>query len=94
MELQDKEKNEPVQGLGKQSTGGKDKAGLPAGRIRPSTLFYPAQHLVSTPGSGPSSLPLVKEQLHLYSPKITFSLLKATARLMWPLVKMSLTPLS
>ena len=48
MELQDKEKNEPVQGLGKQSTGGKDKAGLPAGRIRPATLFYPAQHLVST----------------------------------------------
>ena len=47
--------------------------------------FYPA--------AAPSSLPLVKEQLHLCSPKITFSPLKATMRLMWPLVKMSLTPL-
>ena len=35
----------------------------------------------------------VKEQLHLYSPKITFGHLKATTRLMWPPVKMSLTPL-
>ena len=30
-----------------------------------------------------------KEQLHLYRPKITFGPLKATARLMWPPVKMS-----
>ena len=29
----------------------------------------------------------------MYSPKMTFSPLKATVRLMWPLVKMSLTPL-
>ena len=35
----------------------------------------------------------VKEQFHLYSPKITFGPLKATVRLMWPPVKMSLTPL-
>ena len=40
-----------------------------------------------------SSLPLVQEQLHLYSPKIKLGPLKATARLMWLLVKMSLTPL-
>ena len=66
----------------------------PSGQIRPSTLFYPAQHLVSTWRQHLVSLPLVKEQLHLYSPKITFSLLKATLRLMLPLVKMSLTPLS
>ena len=51
----------------------------------PAPCFYPA--------AAPSSVPLVKEQLHLYSPKDTFGLLKATARLMWPLVKMSLTPL-
>ena len=47
--------------------------------------FYPA--------AAPSSLPLVKEQLHLYSPKIPFGPLKATVRLMRPPVKMSLTPL-
>ena len=43
-------------------------------------------------GSAKLSLP-VMEQLHLYGPKITLGPLKATARLMWPLVKMSLTPL-
>ena len=51
----------------------------------PAPCFYLA--------AAPSSLPLVKEQLHLYSPKITFGPLKATARLMWPPMKMSLTPL-
>ena len=51
----------------------------------PTPCFYPV--------AAPSSFLLLKEQLHLYSPKITFSFLKATARLMWPLVKMSLTPL-
>ena len=56
----------------------------------------PALYLV-LPGLAPcflpSSLPLVKEQLHLYSPKITFVPLEATTRLMWPQVKMSLIPL-
>ena len=71
-------------------TGGKHKArGLnPALHLVVSSLapcFYPAAVL--------SSLPIVKEQLHLYHPKITFGPLKATSRLMWPLVKMSLTPL-
>ena len=33
----------------------------------------------------------VKEQLHLYSPKNNFGPLKATSRLMQPLVKMSLS---
>ena len=51
----------------------------------PSTLFYPAAAL--------SSLPLVKEWLHLYSPTIILGPLKATVTLLWPLVKMSLTPL-
>ena len=54
--------------------------------ICPAPCFYLA--------AAPSSLPLVKEQLHSYSPKITFGPLKATARLMWPPVKMSLTPWS
>ena len=71
-------------------TSGKHKARRPD----------PALHLVLSglapcfyPMAVPSSLPLVKEQLHLCSPKITFSTLKATERLVWPLVKMSLTPL-
>ena len=61
----------------------------------------PAPHLVLSgpapcfyPVAAPSSLPLVKEQLHLHSPRITFGPLKAALRLMWPLVKMSLIPLS
>ena len=48
----------------------------PAGWIWPSTLFYPA--------AAPSSSPLVKEELHLHSPKIPSGPLKATSRLMWP----------
>ena len=40
-----------------------------------------------------SSRLTTKEKLHLCSPKITFSPLKATARLMWPPVEMNLTPL-
>ena len=53
------------------STGGKHEArrpesGPPPCCIRPALCFYPAV--------APSSLPLVKEQLHLYSPKITFDL--------------------
>ena len=63
----------------------------PMGRMRPSALFYPAPCFYLE--VAPSSLPLVKEQLHVYSPKIAFGPLKATTRLMWPLVKMSLTPL-
>ena len=51
----------------------------------PAPRFYPL--------AAPSSWPLVKEYLHLCSPNITFGPLKATTRLMWPLVKMSLTPL-
>ena len=53
--------------------------------ICPGPCFYPAAVL--------SSLPLVKEYLHLYSPKMTFGLLKATTRLIWTPVKMCLTPL-
>ena len=52
----------------------------------PPPCFYPE--------AAGSSLPLVKEQLHLYSPKITLGPLKAIARLMWSPVKMSLTPLT
>ena len=52
----------------------------------PAPCFYPAAVL--------SSHLTVKEWLHLYSPKITFGPLKTTARLMWPPVKMSLTPLT
>ena len=72
-----------------QSTGGKHKARGP----------NPAPHLVLSglaPCFHPAALSshlTVKEQLHLYSPNITFGPLKATARLMWPLVKMRLTPL-
>ena len=73
-----------------QSTGGKHKAHGPNLALHlvlssPAPCFYPV--------AAPSSLPLVKEYLHLCSPKITFGPLKATARLMWPWVKMSLTPL-
>ena len=52
--------------------------------MRPAPYFYEV--------AVPSSQLTVKEQLHVYSPKITVDPLKATARLMWPLVKMSLTP--
>ena len=55
----------------------------------------PALHLVLSgpapcyyPAAAPSSRLIVKESLHLHSPKITFSPLKATVRLMWPPVKM------
>ena len=41
----------------------------------------------------PSSHLTVKEELHVYSPKITFGPLKATTRLMWPPERMSVTPL-
>ena len=57
-----------------------------------STLFHPPQHLISSISSVSAEL-TVKEQSHVYSPKVTLGPLKATARLMWPLVKMSLTPL-
>ena len=62
----------------------KAESGPPPCFIWPSTLFLP--------GRSASSLPLFKEQLHLYSPKIKFSPLKANVRLMLSLVKMSLTP--
>ena len=64
----------------------------PTGRIWPFTLFYLSWHLVSTWWQCQVPCPQL-EQLHLNSPKITFSPLKVTARLMWPPVKMSLTPL-
>ena len=64
----------------------------PVGQIWPSTLFYPAQHLHLV--AVLTSCLTIKELLHLYSPKITFSALKATMRLMWPLVKISLTLLT
>ena len=51
----------------------------------PAPCFHPEAAL--------SSHLTVKEQLHLYGPKITFGPLKATVRLKWPLVKISLTPL-
>ena len=41
----------------------------------------------------PSSCLTAKEKSHSYSPKATFGPLKAIARLMWPLVRMSLIPL-
>ena len=73
------------------SAGGKHKA---CGQnVAPHlVLSAPARHLVSTrwPRQAPC---LVKEKLHLYSPKITSGTLKATTRLMWPAVKTSLTPL-
>ena len=71
------------------NTGGKHKA---HGWIRPSTLFYPAWHLVSTRQQCQAPCPWLRSSLHLHSPKITLGPLKATARLMWPHVKMSLTP--
>ena len=57
----------------------------PGAESSPPPCFYPV--------AAPSSLPLVKEKLGVYSPKITFGPLKATTRLMWPPVKMSLTPM-
>ena len=68
-----------------QTQGSWAKSSPPPCFICPSPRFYLA--------AAPSSLPLVKEQLHLCSLKITFGPLKATARLMWPPVKMSLTSL-
>ena len=72
------------------TTGDKHKACGPNPALHlvlsgPAPCFYPV--------AVPSSLPLVKEQLHLHSPIITFDPLKAIARLMWPPVRMSLTPL-
>ena len=57
----------------------------PRAQSGPAPCFYPV--------AAPSPPLTVKEQLPLHSPKVTFGLLKATARLMWPPVKMSLTPL-
>ena len=73
-----------------QITGGNHKAHGPNPALHlvlsgPVPCFYPAAVL--------SSCLTVKEQLHLYSPKIMLGPLKATTRLMWPLMKMSLTPL-
>ena len=75
--------------LGPLSTGGKHKARGPNPALHlvlsgPAPCFYLA--------AAPSFLPLVKEQLHFYGPKVTFHPLKATVRLKWPPVKMSLTP--
>ena len=67
-----------------QTPGPWAEAGPPPCFIRPGTLFLPSG---STELLDPSS-----GVLHLYSPKITFGPLKATTRLMWPQVKMSLTP--
>ena len=76
--------------LSPQRTGGKQKARGPNLALhlvlsRRAPCFYPE--------AVPSSLPLVKEQLHLYSPNITFVPLNASSKLMWPPMKMSLTPL-
>ena len=68
-----------------QTQGPRAESGLHLLLSSPAPCFYPAAAL--------SSRLTVKEQLHSYSPTITFSPLKATARLMWPRVKMSLTPL-
>ena len=70
-----------------QDTGGKHKdwglnLALHLVLSGPAPCFYPA--------AAPSPCLTVKEQLQSYSPKITFSPLKATVRLMWPPVKMSL----
>ena len=71
-------------------TGGKQKAGGP----------NPALHLVSSgptpcfyPAAVPSSLPLELRSSYMYTVLNYIRPLKATTRLMWPPVKMSLTPL-
>ena len=73
-------------------TGANTRPGV--GWIRPAlhlVLSHPAPCFCLA--AVPSSRWTVKEQLHVHSPNITFGPLKAMARLMWPLVKMSLTPL-
>ena len=62
-----------------QTRGPWDELGPPPCFIHLEPCFYAAAAL--------NSLPLDKEWLHFYSLKITFSHLKATSRLMWPLVK-------
>ena len=63
------------------TTGGKHKArGLNLALHQVLSGPAPCFYLVAAP----SSLPLVQEWLHLYSPKIIFSPLKVTSRLMWP----------
>ena len=76
-------------------------SGIPSRLQVANTRSHPAFHVVLCspapcfyPAAVPSSHLTIKEQLHLHSPKITFGPLKATARLMWPLVKISLTALS
>ena len=71
--------------MGKDGVGHRWQAQGPQAEPSLAPCFYLAAAL--------SSLLLVKEQLHLYSPKSTFGPSKATVRLMWPLVRMSLTPL-
>ena len=63
---------------GRQTPGPQAKSG-------PAPCFYPV--------AAPSCHLTVKELLHVYSPKVTFGPLKATVRLVWPPVKISLTPL-
>ena len=69
----------------RQTQGPRAESGLHLVASRPAPCFYPA--------AAPSSRLTVNEQLHSYSPNVTFSPLEATKRVMWPPVKMSLTPL-
>ena len=65
----------------RQTQGPRAESGPPPGFIRPGSLFLPGS---STELLAPSQL---------YGPEVTFGPLKATARLMWLLVTMSLMPL-
>ena len=74
---------------------GRHKArGLNPGLHLVLSAHFICPHLLSTPRQRGAPAPyLVQEQLHLYSPKVTFGPLKATLRLLWPPLKMSWTPL-
>ena len=67
-----------------QTQGLQAESSPPACFIQPAPCF----HQVATLSSG-----LTVKGSYIYSPKITFGHLKATSKLMWPQVKMSLTPL-
>ena len=69
----------------RQTQGPRAESGLHLVLSGLAPCFYPPAALTSRL--------TVKEQLHVHSPNVTVGPLKATARLMWPPVKMSLTPL-
>ena len=69
----------------RQTQGPRAESGLHLVVSGPAPPFY----LVAAP----SPRLTVQEQLHVHSPNVSVGPLKATARLMWPPVKMSLTAL-